>query len=319
MSNIGYNKGFLDREASVFYKGICAILIMLYHTSYAFSSKQIYNPLSRGGISVAVFFFLSGYGLMSQFSTKDNYLKNFVKKRILPLFIEVTFFSVIYWIVHACCGNAMSLKTVILNMVYYGSPLVRYSWYIYCIMLFYMFFFVCGKIARNTKVLLAMQIIFLMLYVLTIHYLSWYPHWYGGISLFIIGQIVFLLRERIGSIVNKFFAPILVISFVLFILMECVQDRFDNIFIHTFLSEIRYISFAFTFFVLFSRFTLKNKVVKYLGTISLEIYLSHGLFLFILPTEKWYVLFPCEIISTLLFSFCVYKGKTWLKKVVNSL
>ena len=81
-------------------KGILSILVFLTHldglklkkTSYYFFSR-----LKYGYILVGFFFFYSGYGLMKQYLTKNNYLKGFLRKRLITILIP-------FYLVNTICG-----------------------------------------------------------------------------------------------------------------------------------------------------------------------------------------------------------------------
>ena len=81
-------------------KGILSILVFLTHldglklkkTSYYFFSRLTY-----GYILVGFFFFYSGYGLMKQYLTKKNYLKGFLRKRLIKILIP-------FYLVNTICG-----------------------------------------------------------------------------------------------------------------------------------------------------------------------------------------------------------------------
>ena len=56
--------GILINEKTVALKGIAAILIMLGHCSNALNMDGKYSFLNVGWYCVALFFFLSGYGIL---------------------------------------------------------------------------------------------------------------------------------------------------------------------------------------------------------------------------------------------------------------
>ena len=81
----------LSLDAMTSLKGLMAICVILHHISQKAAFQQTKTiPIFEhiGFLFVGVFFFCSGYGLYKSFSTKENYLKGFLKKRVLPIVIS---------------------------------------------------------------------------------------------------------------------------------------------------------------------------------------------------------------------------------------
>lgn len=90
----------LEFKNSVALKGIMAIFIILAHLRNFMTflnDTAIGSILTASGyLLVGMFFFLSGYGLAESFRNKENYCKNFVKKRIIPFYVDCLIFLLIY-------------------------------------------------------------------------------------------------------------------------------------------------------------------------------------------------------------------------------
>lgn len=69
--------GILINEKTVALKEIAAILIMLGHCLNALNMDGKYSFLNVGWYCVALFFFLSGYGIMQGYMKKKTTCKNF--------------------------------------------------------------------------------------------------------------------------------------------------------------------------------------------------------------------------------------------------
>ena len=73
---------------------------MLHHLSFQYKDSFFFSQFSiLGTITVALFFFLSGYGLMKQAMKYDNYYTNFLSKRfskLLPPFLIATICYICY-------------------------------------------------------------------------------------------------------------------------------------------------------------------------------------------------------------------------------
>ena len=79
----GNDKDYLAVQSTSGMKGIMAIMIIFHHISQHVTTGITFSNFNyMGWYIVSVFFFLSGYGLYTQFTIKDNYLYNFFKKRV---------------------------------------------------------------------------------------------------------------------------------------------------------------------------------------------------------------------------------------------
>jgi len=93
----------LTKNTSNFLKVTAALMVMLHHYSQyvcanGLSDSIIYKALSSQGgyLGVAIFFFLSGYGLMESESKSHLNLTEFIKRRILKVYLPVLLVSGIW-------------------------------------------------------------------------------------------------------------------------------------------------------------------------------------------------------------------------------
>ena len=71
----GNDKDYLAVQSTSGMKGIMAIMIIFHHISQHVTTGITFSNFNyMGWYIVSVFFFLSGYGLYTQFTIKDNYL-----------------------------------------------------------------------------------------------------------------------------------------------------------------------------------------------------------------------------------------------------
>lgn len=76
--HIGYSKEYLSLMTTKQLKGIVAYAIIIHHLSQKMQVPGLLSIIGYiGFICVAVFFFISGYGLECALKNKENYLKHF--------------------------------------------------------------------------------------------------------------------------------------------------------------------------------------------------------------------------------------------------
>ena len=121
-------------------KGIAIIVILIAHIGTRYS--RFFTPL--GGIGVAIFLILSGYGL--ELSYQKNGLKNFWKKRLLNVFIPYFCIELI-----SLLFIPKSYISFILDVLLI-VPKHPLGWYLNCLLIWYILFFLIRMFRSSDKV-----------------------------------------------------------------------------------------------------------------------------------------------------------------------
>lgn len=115
-------------------KAIMSLLIVGHHLSAA---PQLSVLSSWGQPIVSVFLFVSGFGLAKQYSLKgQGYLDSFFSKRIWKVFLPCLVAS-LFFILFV---SNIDVKRILIRFISEGNPPLPYSWYVYCIIVLYTFF-----------------------------------------------------------------------------------------------------------------------------------------------------------------------------------
>ncbi len=298
----------LSLGASKAIQGFSAVAIILHHLSQDLLEKAgPFQFLSECGVLfVGIFFFFSGYGLYTSLKTKKDYLKGFLKKRLVTILIPFYMCIAVFTIASCICGTKYS----ILNLVYTlsGWSLINaHMWYIVEIAILYLAFFIIFKLIKNRTAATIVMTLFVLLMMGGSLYLChgedyacryWFmgEWWYNASILFIVGMIVSKHQDGLRKIARKGYIVLL----PLFGILTGVLGRITKTFLekYSYWSEIpgkdpRYLDklrclsvqvpfiLCFVFFVLLVMMKVRfgNPVLKFLGAISLELYLIHNLFL----------------------------------------
>lgn len=174
-------KGF-SLEVMTSLKGIMALFVLCHHISQKKLFQQTHTiPIFEfiGFLFVGIFFFCSGYGLYKSFSTKENYLANFPRKRILPIAISYFVMIAIYAVYYLIVGNNFTHTQWILKLS--GLILINsQSWYVYVIILMYFAFYLIYKNEKLRKdgvfLLLVVALVQGALFIFNGHF----PWWLGA-------------------------------------------------------------------------------------------------------------------------------------------
>ena len=134
-------------------RGFAAIGVILHHISQedAFQKAKVLSPfVNAGAFFVAIFFFCSGFGLLKSLNTKENYLKGFVKNRIVkailvPFYVNVILYAVYYYFV---AGVKWPAARWIWNFT--GFTMMNpYAWFPVVLAILYLTFFLTFRFIKN--------------------------------------------------------------------------------------------------------------------------------------------------------------------------
>lgn len=129
----------LDYSHTLTLKGIGAILVLLSHIGNAYGIDY-FNPL--GGIGVALFLIVSGYGLNESY--KKNDLKNFFQKRLTNVLIPYWIVVIFYWLVNTERFNIQLFVQSILLL-----HKISLNWFVYYILGWYFIFYIVKRYLKN--------------------------------------------------------------------------------------------------------------------------------------------------------------------------
>ena len=156
VSKVGeWNEEALSLRQSKAIQGFLAVCIMFHHVGQKTCASWLFPPtriqqglgffVPLGYIMVAVFLFFNGYGVYKSFHAKENYLKGFMKKRILPIVLALYSTTVIFFIARILVGEKMDATKTwqYLTSIKLCNP---NTWYVIVLPFFYLFFYLLSKI-----------------------------------------------------------------------------------------------------------------------------------------------------------------------------
>jgi len=298
----------LSLSTSKAIQGFAAIGIILHHLSQSLlQASGPFQFLSECGVLfVGIFFFFSGYGLYTSLKTKDDYLKGFLKKRLITILIPFYMCIAVFTVASCICGT--KYKPLELLYVLSGWSLINsHMWYIVEIAILYLAFFIFYKLIKNRTAATCAMSLFVLLMMGGSLYLChgkdmgcryWFmgEWWYNASILFIVGILVSKYQDGLRKIARKAYVVLLPVFAILTGLFGWITSRFLDKYSYwseipgedpRYLDKLRCLSVQIPFILCFVLFVLLvmmkvrfgNPVLKFLGSISLELYLIHNLFL----------------------------------------
>ncbi len=286
MNDKKYNENAMGLEQTKAVLGIFSVGIILHHVALKTmgngGAAKVFLPfLGIGFLFVAYFFFCSGYGLYKSFLAKEDYLKGFLGKRIIPLLISFFAADILFQLAR-------------LSLASPAFPANTYSWFIFVIMIMYCIFFACFKLFKKNAELAVLGAT--ILWCIGCRLLFAETYWYNSVLAFPAGLLLAKHEEKITGFIKKrwlFVFAVFIIITGIFIFLSTNDMRLYSMFsainsgikfdtvkeIQTILQCACAVLFCAVIFIISFKIKLCGKVLSFLGSMTLEIYLVHVLFI----------------------------------------
>ena len=331
-----FNNDYLSQKSSNSYRGIFALIVILHHIAQRVSGGIMPPDFTRVGyLAVSVFFFLSGYGLQKKNLSDETYIHTFLLKRIPTILIPYAIMSFAYWLLYALLGDARSLSVVLHNFIKNGDPIVWFSWYVVCILVFYFAFYILMKIFKsNKKGMVLGGIIYYIIYVAICRSLSFGLWWYSTLLLAVFGIFWASYEQKILGFLKKYYVPVLLFCLISFLVLAKYKWTIYWSIPSLWTELALVIALAFLFVTVTIILSLKvrfgNRFLDFLGKISFEIYMAQGAVMLLTKNEYinisndfyWAILvlsgsFLSAFIFNKIFLFVLKKFSVLVAKLYN--
>lgn len=294
-----FNRGLTD-----IIKFLSCLMIALHHFSQIRGVEGASNIVyflfaTQGGyLGVAIFFFLSGYGLMKSEQSKHLTISAFLKKRLIKTYLPAVLVSAL-WAGYNVIGGDKYDISLLKGIFWQFNDEVL--WFVRTIIWLYLFFAIYNNIAKFK--LLALPVISIIAVWWTN---SGLVHG-GSVLMFFVGVSIAEHGNYWWQIARK---PISWAICSIVVIALCVVFR-SNMFVIHLMFDIVFI-FAFIIFSAFYNIDIQN-YPHWLSTCSYDIYLVHNKALMIL--RPLYTILPLLhfLILTSLFTIIFYNLRKFLK------
>ena len=297
----------VDQTSSI--KGMCAVFILLSHVCMyladTFPSLFLFKYV--GAIMVAGFFFASGYGLQYGVMNKENYLKGFFSKKMLSLAVPYYIINFFYIVT-----NHMDIKTILASLFGY------YLWFMMAIAIFYTGFFLCNKLFGKKWACVAMTV-FVLCYIVVMNRLHFGFWWYNSCLAFAAGIWICQMKDSFTAFFKKHWGIktlILTAVFAASYIYYCRHNH-DETLLTLVISLINTTTFAGMLSVLSMKIQIKNPILYFCGGLSLELYLTHALWITWLRNGFWHNLAPSLLDKDAVYFFAILAGTVIMSVAVH--
>lgn len=310
------NNIYFDRGLTDIVKLLCCLLVAASH--YAQHCIVVNNHegfllkllAAQGGyLGVAIFFFLSGYGVMNSLTRKSISFVDFAKKRLSKVYIPAVSISV-FWIFLLCLfpdihqtelglSEPISWSNILGSLI--NVFLFKFAdsvlWFIAVIMLLYIVVFVYAKLkATRFSHYRWLVLLFLTLAVTVFTYYTVAPFASVSVFAFSFGVVLCDYNSQISSHATLF--CIIVFCAISFLFLK---GRHDMVIIH---GLVNYIVILFWVY-LSSKYNIQLlNVPPIIAALSYDIYLIHKKVLVVLftlqPSASMVIFFTFVIVVSLI-------------------
>ena len=261
-------------------------------------AKYAYQIRDSSVYVVAIFFFLSAYGILRSYQGKrEAYLDHFLSKRSLRLFIPLLPLIIVFQIYQWYIGEFNIVQTL-LALLHGGTKnLCPNTWFVIAIFYFYLVFYICAILRLKTTHFLYVLLGAIFVLNFYAYYNQWGYHWYvSNLGLFS-GAIVSIYEKKAISLLNNHAKRLTFITFIFLLFCSAVS---------IYIEPVRLLTCAILpviVYLLWRQINFTNCLLTYCGKYSYEIYIAHGVMIVLLGNmiNPWLFIL-LVVISTLVVS-----------------
>lgn len=295
--------------------GFFALMIVVHHVIQALIQNRganvgimvIYENM--GVCFVGGFFFFSGYGLIKSLYSKKDYFEHFFKKRILkilvPFYVVNTFFTIVAN--HMGMLDSYEVAPCMVGIIMPND----HMWYLVEIVVLYLLFYKNFKNRKSEKQAFIRMFVDIVA-VIAISFIFghgpfWFQGewWYNSTILFFIGMLIARFEAPVISFAKKYYISLTCFMAVAFVALYKITVGVINT--RGYWTEYSGISWAqsnldklealsvqipmiicFVMLILLLGLKVKvsNKALRFLGKISLDLYITHRLCIWVFEFIK---------------------------------
>ena len=296
------NDGYLDIKTCKTVRAVMAVLIILHHISQYAYFGPIFNMIFEqiGSTATVIFFFYSGYGVMTGLVNKENYMGSFLKKRMLSVGIPFLIANVI----HFLCLKAVGLSGELLSALKelrIEEVLIPNSWFVIMLMMMYIAFYVSFGVIKSRKYGIEICAAMIMTVGLLLCGSGFREYWYSSLLAFVFGMFYADHGDRLRKLLSGKKLPVFFSCGAIFVLLTVMAKMVSYNYLVMIIRNLRSIAACLIILLLSSLIRQRNRVLEHVGDISYEIFLYHGIMMEIL--WLWLKNAPVFLVAVLILTF----------------
>lgn len=314
-----YNEEFLSLKMSKHIQALAAFGIILHHLVQRISD---YGDIDVGPVTIlnsmgilftSIFFFFSGFGLITSYLTKENYLEGFLNRRLVKVLIPFYLINLVYVpFAGIRNGRITDLYEFLISM--FGFTLMNTNgWFIVEIVILYIVFYLIFKRTDNVKKGISLITLFCVLLVTLSLFAGhdrtringhWFmgEWWYNTTLMFPLGMVIASKKDKLLELLKKYYLILSLFFTAAFVIAFAYEEfvlKHIGYYTETYtyggypekaLTLLAQVILCAVFMMWIVTLSLKiktgNKILAMASGISMEVYLAHGLIAYEYSSES---------------------------------
>ena len=315
-------KNFFSKEYTTILKGLCCLIVIYVHIHEPFTNTLQDAIGSFAYVCVTLFFLVSAYGMIKSIEHKDSYMKSFWRNRLVALLVPCLLINIVAFGLEFVNRGEIKLSTLY-HLNGYVAVLLEWCVWFYIVEKCRLKWFKDEKILTDIMLIGGVVVSSLYYYFFIEGNVSVKSGWcFERIGL-VWGVLLYRYYGEIVSWMDCHrwikVAILTVISVILGILY--LKYKFVYFYGAYLLKVILGLALVTLLFTATSNYKFGNGVSKWLGNISYEVYLSHGivmgtmaLYFSQIESSGWFII--ATFVVTLFLSTCIHAiGKPIVKRL----
>lgn len=332
---------YLSVEQTKLIQAVACIGVIIHHlvqdvTGYGAAPKGPITVFNYMGILfTSIFFFCSGYGLITSYYTKQDYMRTFLKKRLPTVLIPFWVINLLGVLLNVFIYDSHKNFSQALSDVFGLTLFNSNGWFIVEIVILYLLFYALFSLIPHKDIALALLSIATVILIIysslmghdTGNKAHWFKGewWYNSTITFVFGMLYARCKKGIEKFFVRFYKVLLPLFCILFLISFNISVYTVNVFgyyhdnlahnarqdeIITLVSQMIVCLIFMTLVLLLNmKISLGNKALGFISGISVELFLIHGYFIHKIFSNirvKDYIFFAlvlaCSILCTALLA-----------------
>ncbi len=246
-----------------------------------------------GYLSVAIFFFLSGYGLQIS-GKKDKYIPHMPYRRILPFYVNCVILVIVYVLFKYFLHHSFSIVSILKSLTW-GGTVITNGWYLQAMLVLYVVFWLVNLFVKEAKTEILLIFILLICYCFICNFAKMHSTAYESIFAFVFGCVWYEKKQGIDNILNKHWKSITAAVFLSFSATLLLGHK---ILLFKMVSAILFVVLVNALLI---KIPIRCKFSEFTGRYYFEIYVTQGLTMslfhssYIYITNAWLYILFCSV------------------------